>query len=172
MVVKEKKERFATLPFSVSCVSQSSISVVERQPKKTHQNAPSFNPNGRGGDSRGQSNSFVRRKTSSRFLQLQRPKVAAGIHGLVKRFKSLSHLFTVYKFAEEEEEEVKMDIGYPTDVQHVAHIGCEGFKNLESMKNLDKATEVFPLSSLSLKQLELAMASQPTSNSNQVGGPY
>lgn len=72
----------------------------------------------------------------------------------------MSNLFSVYK-DNEEEEDVEMEIGHPTDVQHVGHIGWDGFNNGGGMKkSWEKGTEFFPLSSLSLKQFELAMASQ------------
>ncbi|CAI9090899.1 OLC1v1025779C1 [Oldenlandia corymbosa var. corymbosa] len=44
---------------------------------------------------------------------------------LVKNFKSLSQLFA-YKDDEMEDEDFSMDIGLPTDVKHVTHIGIDG----------------------------------------------
>ncbi|KAH0711457.1 hypothetical protein KY289_007416 [Solanum tuberosum] len=44
---------------------------------------------------------------------------------LFKNFKNLSHLF-VDKDQMEEEEEMGMEIGLPTDVKHVTHIGIDG----------------------------------------------
>ena len=53
---------------------------------------------------------------------------------------------------EDEEEEREMVIGYPTDVQHVGHIGWDGMNKVGGMVN------AFSLpSSLSLRQLEMAM---------------
>ncbi|PKA54163.1 hypothetical protein AXF42_Ash018173 [Apostasia shenzhenica] len=40
--------------------------------------------------------------------------------GLLKGLRYISQIF------DEEEEEKEMQIGYPTDVKHVAHIGCDG----------------------------------------------
>ncbi|CAN6913953.1 hypothetical protein Bca52824_090585 [Brassica carinata] len=38
--------------------------------------------------------------------------------GIYKSFRSISHIFV--------EKERDMEIGYPTEVKHVAHVGCEG----------------------------------------------
>ncbi|KAK8940667.1 hypothetical protein KSP39_PZI009778 [Platanthera zijinensis] len=40
--------------------------------------------------------------------------------GLLKGLRYISQIF------DEEEEEKELQIGYPTDVKHVAHIGCDG----------------------------------------------
>ncbi|XXG82886.1 hypothetical protein AAC387_Pa10g0764 [Persea americana] len=45
--------------------------------------------------------------------------MATKIKGFFKRFKHISQIF-VYK------EEHEMEIGYPTDVRHVSHIGSDG----------------------------------------------
>ncbi|KAE8009860.1 hypothetical protein FH972_006269 [Carpinus fangiana] len=50
------------------------------------------------------------------------PNTTTGIHKLVKGFKNISQLF-VYK---EDMEEMEMEIGCPTDVKHVTHIGWDG----------------------------------------------
>ncbi|PKU75424.1 CRIB domain-containing protein RIC4 [Dendrobium catenatum] len=155
MALKERVQRFVILPFSVGCASHSSVKVIEKQSKNTHIEQDFFpEDEGRGGQESGRTKS-----TSSIFLQLPRPIFSAGIHKLAKGFKNLSNLFSVYK-DNDEEDEAEMDIGYPTDVQHVAHIGWDGFNNVGGMKGWEKAPEFFPLSSLSLKQFELAMASQ------------
>ncbi|KAG0495661.1 hypothetical protein HPP92_000352 [Vanilla planifolia] len=145
MVLKERMERLVMLPFSVGCVSQSSIAVAN--------NNQAFIPEDGG-----------KTRSSSGFLQLPKPSISAGFHRLVRGFKGLSTFFSIYK--EEEEEEEDMEIGYPTDVQHVAHIGWDGF----SMKNWEKAPDFLSLSSLSLKQLELTMASQPPSIAHEGNG--
>ncbi|XP_074321158.1 CRIB domain-containing protein RIC4 isoform X2 [Silene latifolia] len=64
-------------------------------------------------------------KHSSRFLALPRPNLSTGVNRLVKGFKSLSQLF-IY---EDEMEELGMEIGGPTDVKHVAHIGWDNLAN-------------------------------------------
>lgn len=77
--------------------------------------------------------------------------VAAGVSRLMKGIKSLSLMFAG---DEEEEEEREMVIGYPTDVQHVGHIGWDGHNKVGAMGMVN----AFSLpSSLSLRQLEMAM---------------
>ena len=88
----------------------------------------------------------------------------AGIRKLIKSFKSLSHIFEIYKEDDDENEDDDMDagieIGFPTDVQHVAHIGLDGSTNLSSLRGLEGARDLLPLSNLTtLQQFELAMAS-------------
>ncbi|KAK4258157.1 hypothetical protein QN277_007639 [Acacia crassicarpa] len=56
--------------------------------------------------------------------ELKRSNVTGGLHRLIRRIKGLSHSL----FHREELVEVKseMEIGYPTDVKHVTHIGLDG----------------------------------------------
>ena len=87
----------------------------------------------------------------------------AGIRKLIKSFKSLSHIFEIYKEDDDENEDdidAGIEIGFPTDVQHVAHIGLDGSTNLSSLRGLEGARDLLPLSNLTtLQQFELAMAS-------------
>jgi hypothetical protein len=90
----------------------------------------------------------------------------AGIRKLFKSFKSLSHIFEIYKDDDDSDDEdddmdTSIEIGLPTDVQHVAHIGLDGSTNLSSLiRGREGARELFSLSSLTtLEQFELAMAS-------------
>ncbi|CAM0873948.1 unnamed protein product [Alopecurus aequalis] len=87
----------------------------------------------------------------------------AGIRKLIKSFRSLSHIFEIYKDGDEEEEEeggMDIQIGFPTDVQHVAHIGLDGSSNVASLRGMEGGRDLFSLSTnLSLQQLEFAMSS-------------
>ncbi|KAL5997125.1 CRIB domain-containing protein [Asimina triloba] len=63
----------------------------------------------------------------------------------------------------EEEEIVEMEIGFPTDVKHVSHIGWDGSTTtMNNMKSWDafKPPELLSLPSISLNQFQLAMAAQ------------
>ncbi|KAJ0972483.1 hypothetical protein J5N97_020442 [Dioscorea zingiberensis] len=149
--MRDRTERFSVLPFSIGCVSHSSVAVCENHPRKANTGAaPKC-----GGES--PSTTKVAGKSSFGLLPLPRPNIAAGLQRLVKSFKSLSQLFSLY---EEEDEEMEMEIGLPTDVQHLAHIGLDGFSNVGTMKSWEKAPDCLSLSSLSLRQFELAMAAQ------------
>ncbi|CAO2148816.1 unnamed protein product [Urochloa humidicola] len=88
----------------------------------------------------------------------------AGIRKLIKSFKSLSHIFEIYKEDEDDDDDDMdggIEIGFPTDVQHVAHIGLDGSTSVSSsMRGLEGARELLSLSNLTtLEQFELAMAS-------------
>lgn len=86
----------------------------------------------------------------------------AGIRKLIKSFRSLSHIFEIYKDGDDEEEDGGMDIqiGFPTDVQHVAHIGLDVSSNVASLRGMEGARELLSLSTnLSLQQFDFAMAS-------------
>jgi hypothetical protein len=87
----------------------------------------------------------------------ERADFLAGIRKLIK---SLSHIFEIYK-EEDDDDDEGIEIGFPTDVQHVAHIGLDGSTNVSSLRGLDEgARELLSLSSLTtLEQFELAMAS-------------
>ena len=86
--------------------------------------------------------------------------VAAGMSRLMKGIRSLSQMFAAYDGEEdEEEEEREMVIGYPTDVQHVGHIGWDGHNNtVGAGAAMASMVNAFNLpSSLSLRHLDMAM---------------
>ncbi|CAI9776392.1 unnamed protein product [Fraxinus pennsylvanica] len=92
------------------------------------------------------------------FLALPKPLFSKGIHRLMNRLKRFSQMF-VFK---EEMEEKEMEIGLPTDVKHVSHIGLDGstaINPIPEWKNR-KAPEILSFPSISFEQFELAMAAQ------------
>ncbi|ERN02272.1 hypothetical protein AMTR_s00343p00013980 [Amborella trichopoda] len=135
-------ERLVILPFSIGCASPSSTAVKDTTLTKSPTNKPQTPPL----PSSEMKNPFSRPPIS-------KPLISSGLHRLVKRFKSLTQIF-MYK----EEELVEMEIGFPTDVKHVAHIGWDGsgtgIKRWEGPEVL-----AFP-SSVSLREFEAAMAAQ------------
>lgn len=74
------------------------------------------------------------------------------------------YVIAVYKEegVEEEQIEREMEIGFPTDVKHVTHIGWDGSTTINPIKGWEnlKAPEIMSFPSISLKQFELAMAAQ------------
>lgn len=91
----------------------------------------------------------------------ERADFLAGIRKLIKSFKSLSHIFEMYKEDDDDDEDMdtSIEIGLPTDVQHVAHIGLDGSTNVSSLRGLEGARELLALSNLTtFEQFELAMA--------------
>ncbi|KAK4803071.1 hypothetical protein SAY86_001274 [Trapa natans] len=63
-------------------------------------------------------------KGSMRSLSFRKTNISTGIHRMFKGFKNISHMFA-YK-EESEEEETAIQIGLPTDVKHITHIGWDG----------------------------------------------
>ena len=86
--------------------------------------------------------------------------VAAGMSRLMKGIRSLSQMFATYEYdGDDDEEEREMVIGYPTDVQHVGHIGWDGHNNtVGAGAAMASMVNAFSLpSSLSLHHLDMAM---------------
>ncbi|XP_074321157.1 CRIB domain-containing protein RIC4 isoform X1 [Silene latifolia] len=123
--MRDRMEKFAVLPFSMGCVSQASVAVAEQRPRRHKLDLQSPISRNRDDDEDADSLSGESMKHSSRFLALPRPNLSTGVNRLVKGFKSLSQLF-IY---EDEMEELGMEIGGPTDVKHVAHIGWDNLAN-------------------------------------------
>ncbi|GMJ01770.1 ROP-interactive CRIB motif-containing protein 4 [Hibiscus trionum] len=169
--MKERMERLVVLPFSAGCASQASVAVGKSPPRKPKPEPAGQNPTSKqvvGEDC----SSKGRTKNTFGWLTLSRPNISSGIHRLVRiTVKSFSQLF-VYK--EIEEVTAEMEIGYPTDVKHVTHIGLDGttttmtatttttssnpFKGWQDFSPMDHSFIAFP--SISLRQFELAMAAQ------------
>lgn len=86
--------------------------------------------------------------------------VAAGVSRLMKGIRSLSQMFAGEDGGEDEDdEEREMVIGYPTDVQHVGHIGWDGHNSKAgAAAAMAGMVNAFSLpSSLSLRHLDMAM---------------
>ncbi|XP_010525088.1 PREDICTED: CRIB domain-containing protein RIC4-like [Tarenaya hassleriana] len=107
-------ERFVVLPFSVGCISDSSVAVAAIC--DSHKRSSKFRSNTSPKEIREENEEEDNMKN----LQFK-PEISTGIHRLFKSFKSISQLFA-YK---EELETWGMEIGVPMDVKHVTHIGWE-----------------------------------------------
>ncbi|GAV61814.1 PBD domain-containing protein [Cephalotus follicularis] len=142
--MKDRMERLVILPFSIGCLSESSVAVAVH-PRRSKRET--LSPSIRTQEDEEESLSSESMKNSFRFLALPKPELSNGFHRLFKSFKSFSQLF-VYK---EDMEELgrDMQIGFPTNVKHVTHIGC------------DDPACINTLASVSLRQFELSMVPQP-----------
>ncbi|KAH1096152.1 hypothetical protein J1N35_013073 [Gossypium stocksii] len=160
--MKERMERLV-LPFTTGCSSQASVAVGKSPPRKQKPEPNCQNPTSKQvvGE---ECSSKGRTKNSLGWLALSKPNISNGIHRLIRiTVRSFSQLF-VYKDIEEVTTE--MEIGYPTDVKHVTHIGLDGttttnnnpFKGWQDFSSLDHNFIAFP--SISLRQFEMAMAAQ------------
>ncbi|GAB2277189.1 CRIB domain-containing protein [Dionaea muscipula] len=117
--MRDRMERFIVLPFSLGCISHASVGVVEYSSKRSAAS-----------DAAKSSSSRCREEVDEGSLcgesqsQSQRVKhannISTGVNRLVKSFKNLSQLFTY------EDELEELEIGCPTDVKHVTHIGWDG----------------------------------------------
>lgn len=69
----------------------------------------------------------------------KKKKKEKGLQKLLKSFKGLldSQLFSD-KMETDDEDGDDMEIGYPTDVKHVGHIGWDGFSKPNSLQNTMK----------------------------------
>ncbi|KAG0485891.1 hypothetical protein HPP92_009759 [Vanilla planifolia] len=128
--MRERLERFASFPFTASCVSHSSLDVLDTHPRRpTAGQPPPLLPIA---------------DAEEREVKLKGANISAGIQkAVMKGIRSFSQLFT-----EREDEDVEIEIGFPTDVQHVAHIGLEG----------STASGMFSGAPVSLRQFELAVS--------------
>ncbi|XP_062084158.1 CRIB domain-containing protein RIC4 isoform X2 [Humulus lupulus] len=129
--MRERMERLVLLPFSVGCVSESSVAVGAHQPRRSSssKNFSTTNPphpikmDKEYDEDDDDDESLSGESTKNSFRSLK-PNISTGINRLFKGFKNISQIF-VYK-EEMEELEMDMEIGGPTDVKHVTHIGWDG----------------------------------------------
>ncbi|XP_037444495.1 CRIB domain-containing protein RIC4-like [Triticum dicoccoides] len=153
----------AGFPFSIGCMSQSAVAVAHPLGKKPPAPAPqpqADNPSSsttttataqeRGA---GEESSEDKARTAAAAAA---GTVTAGVQRLLRGIKTF---FAAYDVDEEEDdEEQEIVIGYPTDVQHVGHIGWDGINKVGGMGVGVGMAGAFSLpSSLSLRQLEIAM---------------
>lgn len=74
------------------------------------------------------------------------------------------NLFSVYK--DEREEEMGMEIGLPTDVKHVSHIGLDGCTSSIFSKGWAEQ-ELIDLHSFPLAELEFVIKAQANTQDNE-----
>ncbi|KAG8089802.1 hypothetical protein GUJ93_ZPchr0011g28895 [Zizania palustris] len=106
--------------------------------------------------------------------EAKRRVLIAGIKKLIRSFRSLSsHIFEMYREVDDDDDdegmEIDIEIGFPTDVQHVAHIGLDGSSGniTTSLRRglQEEARELLSLSTnLTMEHLEHAMASLAAHN--------
>ncbi|KAK7243259.1 hypothetical protein RIF29_38051 [Crotalaria pallida] len=156
--MRHRMERLVILPFSAGCISEASVAVGVPQPRRSRSsntNTPAAAMKGSEGLEDSESLSDESIKNSLRFLDVvPKPNISIGFQ---KLFKNISQLF-VEKEEELEELEMEMEIGCPTDVQHVTHIGWDGIATTansgDTMRRWDNLIppELLSMSSQSLLQ--------------------
>lgn len=87
-------------------------------------------------------------KASLGLAHLPKPNIGEKLNKLVKGFKSLPQRFQVYREVEEEEDgHVELEIGFPTDVQRIGHIGWDGSNggSVSAMKSWERPAELMSI---------------------------
>lgn len=147
----------AGFPFSIGCMSQSAVAVADPLDKKPPAQAPPQQADLPSSSSTATTAATTQERGVGEESSEDKAKAAAasGIvsAGVQRLLKGIKTFFVAYDGEEEEdEEEREIVIGYPTDVQHVGHIGWDGLNKVGGMVG------AFSLpSSLSIRQLEIAM---------------
>ncbi|XP_015165227.1 CRIB domain-containing protein RIC4-like isoform X1 [Solanum tuberosum] len=153
--MKEKSvEKFFILPFFVGCSSESSVRVTNQLVETKNSTQITKRQEGE------ESSSNVKMKSFWGFWAMTRPRFSQNVQRLKRHFKGFSQLFA--RREEVEEEETEIEIGYPTDVKHLTHIGWDGSTTINPIKGWEnlKPPEIISFPSISIKQFELAMAAQ------------
>ncbi|KAK6266086.1 hypothetical protein QUC31_016923 [Theobroma cacao] len=156
--MKERMERLVGLPFSTGCSSQESVAVGKSPPRKPKSESSQYVTSKQVGK---ECSSKGRTKNSFGWLPLPKPNISDGIHRLIRStVKSFSQLFA-YKDIEEIAAS-EMEIGFPTDVKHVTHIGLDGATTTNHVMGWENFNppDIIAFPSISLRQFELAMAAQ------------
>nr|VDC61751.1 unnamed protein product [Brassica rapa] len=159
--MKDRMQRCVVLPFSFGCSKQSSVAVADstHQHKKPNQLIKStlllLTPHLVLSFFSFPFNSlsdffFVYESEDNGFLvQKEDTKMdnnSANISDkIIRSFKSFSHFFICYGDEEREEREAEMEIGFPTDVKHLSHIGVDG-----TMTTFNVSSSSFPFAGLHL----------------------
>ncbi|XP_076883723.1 CRIB domain-containing protein RIC4-like [Bidens hawaiensis] len=156
--MKDVMERFLVLPTSMGCISKSTTGAIESNKCRAQNTQPMHHaPNGK-------------RSSNMQFKKswgiVSRSTISRGIQRLIlETFKGFTRILK-YRDVEEIEMEKELEIGYPTDVKHVTHIGYDGSMTTNPIKNWEniETPEIQSFPSISLKQFEHAMAAQSENN--------
>ncbi|KAM0008252.1 putative CRIB domain-containing protein RIC2/4 [Helianthus debilis subsp. tardiflorus] len=141
-MMKDRMERLVAFPFVTGCVSAASVAVCVqhgRRPKEdidsSHMVCRSFGiPKDQKDEEGAPTSSDNMMKHSFRFTSLSKPNVSIGLQRLTKSIKNLSQSL-VFKDGEMDEVHMELEIGLPTDVKHVAHVGFDGSVTSEANRN-------------------------------------
>ncbi|KAK9075176.1 hypothetical protein SSX86_003496 [Deinandra increscens subsp. villosa] len=132
--MKDRMERLIILPFTVGCVSSSGVEVCiqhERRPKEhvnsAHTVCRSMEEDVKElpKDNSSSNNDNDDEEMVKGLWKVSKPNIYIGFHRLTRTIKTLSHSL-VFKEEVEQAQEMEMEIGLPTDVKHVTHVGFDG----------------------------------------------
>ncbi|GAA0170348.1 hypothetical protein LIER_40938 [Lithospermum erythrorhizon] len=117
----------------MGCMSQSSVAFGSKEIKK-HRVPESADQENKLISKGEEKADGTKRRTLWAALEFPKLRISEKVNLVIMHFKTLSHLF-VYK-EDIEEIEVEMEIGQPTDVKHVTHIGWDGSTTVNPQFNL------------------------------------
>ncbi|CAO2831449.1 unnamed protein product [Amaranthus hypochondriacus] len=147
--MKDQSERWIILPFSFGCSSNSSVAVGSPSPLSDAAQT-----------SRQKDLRICKKSKNALSFKYPKSKLSYGFRRLIISLKSVSKFFVYKDDIIEEEEEKEMEIGYPTDVKHLTHIGWDGSTTISNaVKGWENLTtsEIISFPSISLQQFEVAM---------------
>ncbi|KAI3797731.1 hypothetical protein L1987_32994 [Smallanthus sonchifolius] len=163
-MMKDRMERLVAFPFVTGCVSAASVAVCVQHGRRSkedidpsHMVCRSFGiPKDQKDEEGAPTSSDNMMKSSFRFTSLSKPNVSIGLQRLTKSIKSLSQSLV---FKDDMEMEMEMEIGLPTDVKHVAHVGFDGSVNSKANHNGNlSASDFLGFCPISFAKLEERLA--------------
>nr|XP_043634723.1 CRIB domain-containing protein RIC4-like [Erigeron canadensis] len=166
MMMKDRMERLVAFPFATACVSASSVAVCVQHGRRSkedidfsHMVCRSFDTTKDPKVEEGESGENIM-KSSFKFTSLSKPSVSIRLQRLTKTIKNLSQSLGVKE--EMGEVEMEMEIGVPTDVKHVAHVGFDGSVTSEAANhqgtNLTASSDFLGFCPISFARLEERLA--------------
>ncbi|KAF8064747.1 hypothetical protein N665_1169s0006 [Sinapis alba] len=130
--MRDRMERLVVLPFSVGCISNSSVDVLSPLSKHHHHHHHQHRSPDQGIRDQEEEENM---KNVFKFLAVSKPEISTGINRLFKSFKTISQLFAYKEEESSEDGETSglMEIGVPTNVKHVSHIGWESSREWKDL---------------------------------------
>ncbi|XP_027364572.1 CRIB domain-containing protein RIC4-like [Abrus precatorius] len=120
--MRDRMERLVILPFSFGCVSEATVAVGTTQPRRSRPDTNSQAATTKGPKDISESMSGESMRNLLKFHEdVPKSNTHPSFNRLLKGFKNLPQLFV-----DKEKVEMEMEIGCPTNVQHVTHIGWDG----------------------------------------------
>ncbi|EYU39707.1 hypothetical protein ABFS82_06G179900 [Erythranthe guttata] len=148
--MRDRMERFVLLPFTAGCIAESSIAVTKPTPTRTRDGEMEQEEEY---DDENEEESLSGENSKS-------PSSLLPLPIFQKLFKNIKNFSTSFAYKDElEETETRMEIGFPTNVKHVTHIGLDGCASSilsKGWNNFDEP-ETKNLPSVPLTPVELAM---------------
>ncbi|CAM8891922.1 unnamed protein product [Rhodiola kirilowii] len=123
---RDMLERLALLPFSGGCISQYGTEVLDQQCAKRSRSVVKWQSPRKQEDeyicSQALLYESMKNSAPGSFMPIPRSNISHGLQRLLKNIKSMSKLFA----NKDETYDPNLQIGLPTNVKHVTHIGWDG----------------------------------------------